>query len=104
MKKSNYQEQTQLENLFEYLIESQVTNIRKTMAKTLDSGTSLVEKIRVILREQGITITSVLTAFKTVIATIDEAFTGSSRPTLNTSVFTCTNGCCGDAKKTISSW
>ena len=44
-------------------LKNQITGIRETIAKVLDSDTSLAEKIRTIFREQGVTIVSILTAF-----------------------------------------
>ena len=41
---------------------NQITSFKETIAKVLDKDTSLAEKIRTLLREQGITIASVLTA------------------------------------------
>ena len=41
---------------------NQITRIKETIAKVLDRNSSLAEKIWVLFREQGITITSVLMA------------------------------------------
>ena len=57
---------------------SQIARIRQTIAKVLDSDTTLGEKIRTIFREQGITIVAVLTAFSLIIATIVQAVTGAA--------------------------
>ena len=43
-------------------LKSQITSFKETIAKVLDSNTSLAEKIRTLFREQGITIASILTA------------------------------------------
>ena len=41
---------------------NQITRFKQTIAKVLDKDTSLAEKIRMLFREQGITITSMLMA------------------------------------------
>ena len=43
-------------------LKSQITGFKETIAKVLDSNTSLVEKIQTLFREQRITIASILTA------------------------------------------
>ena len=43
------------------------------IAKVLDSNTSLAEKIRTLFREQGITITSILTAIRMAIGVLIKA-------------------------------
>ena len=43
-------------------LKNQITSFRETIAKVLDSNTSLAEKIRNLFREQGIMIASILTA------------------------------------------
>ena len=43
------------------------------IAKVLDEDTSMVEKIRTLFREQGITIASILTAIEMVIGVLVEA-------------------------------
>ena len=43
-------------------LQAQVVRIRQTLEKVLDQGTSLAEIIRILSKEQGITIFSVLTA------------------------------------------
>ena len=43
------------------------------IAKVLDSNTSLAEKIRMLFREQGITIASILTAIRMDIGVLIEA-------------------------------
>ena len=45
-------------------LKSQITSFKETIAKVLDKDTSLGEKIRTLFREQGITITSILTAIQ----------------------------------------
>lgn len=57
-------------------LQSQFARIRQTIEKVLDSDSSLAEKIRTIFREQGLTITAVLTAFGLLISTIVGFFTG----------------------------
>ena len=46
------------------------------IAKVLDKYTSLAEKIRMLFREQGITIASVLTAIRMAIGVVTEALPG----------------------------
>ena len=43
-------------------LKNQITSFKETIAKVLDKDTSLGKKIRTLFREQGITITSILTA------------------------------------------
>ena len=57
-------------------LQTQVTRIRQTIEKVLDKDASLAERIHILLREQGITIASILTAFSMTIATIVLAITG----------------------------
>ena len=54
-------------------LKNQITSFRKTIAKVLDSNTSLGEKIRMLFREQGITIASILTAIGMAIGVLVEA-------------------------------
>ena len=54
-------------------LKSQITSFKETIAKVLDKNTSLVEKIRTLFREQGITITSILTAIGMAIGELVEA-------------------------------
>ena len=51
-------------------LQSQFARIRQTIEKVLDGDTTLLEKIKTIFKEQGITIISVLTAVVTIISTI----------------------------------
>ena len=53
-------------------LKSQITSIRETISKVLDSDTTLGEKIRTLFREQGITIASILTAFGMAIGVLVE--------------------------------
>ena len=57
---------------------SQFSRIRQTVEKILDEDTSLREKIKVILREHGLTITAVLTSLGLIISTIVTALTGGT--------------------------
>ena len=57
-------------------LQTQVARIKQTRERVLDKETSLVERIRTLFGEQGITIFSVLTAFSMTIATIVLAITG----------------------------
>ena len=54
-------------------LKNQITSFRENIAKVLDSNTSLAEKIRMLFREQGITIASILTAIKMAIGVLVEA-------------------------------
>ena len=54
-------------------LKNQITSIKETITKVLDSNTSLAEKIRTLFREQGITIASVLTAIWMAIGVLVEA-------------------------------
>ena len=52
---------------------NQITSFKETIAKILDKDTSLAEKIRVLFREHGITIASILTAIGMAIGILVEA-------------------------------
>ena len=54
-------------------LKNQITSFKETIAKVLDKDTSLAEKIRTLLREQGITIASILTAIGMAIGVLVEA-------------------------------
>ena len=54
-------------------LSNQITSIKETITKIMDSDTSLGEKIRTLFREQGITIVSILTAFGMDIGVLVEA-------------------------------
>ena len=54
-------------------LKNQITSFKETIAKVLDKGTSLAEKIRALFREQGITIASILTAIGMAIRVLVEA-------------------------------
>ena len=54
-------------------LKSQITSFHETIAKALDKDTSLGEKIRTLLREQGITIASILTAIGMAVGVLVEA-------------------------------
>ena len=54
-------------------LKNQITSFKETIAKVLDKDTSLGEKIRTLLREQGITIASILTAIGMAIGVLVEA-------------------------------
>ena len=54
-------------------LKSQIMSFKETIAKVLDKDTSLGEKIRTLLREQGITIASILTAIGMAIGVLVEA-------------------------------
>ena len=57
---------------------SQFSRIRQTVKKILDSDLSLREKLKLILREHGLTITAVLTSLGLIISTIVTALTGGA--------------------------
>ena len=52
---------------------SQITSFKETIAKVLNKDTSLAEKLRVLFREQGIMIASILTAIRMAISVLVEA-------------------------------
>ena len=54
-------------------LKNQITSFHKTIAKVLDSNTSLAEKIRTLFTEQEITIGSILTAIGMAIGVLVEA-------------------------------
>ena len=54
-------------------LKNQIMSFCKTIAKVLDSNTSLTEKIRTLFREQGITIASILMAIGMAISVLVEA-------------------------------
>ena len=53
-------------------LKNHITSFKETIAKVLDKDTSLGEKIRTLLREQGITIASILTAIGMAIGVLVE--------------------------------
>ena len=57
---------------------SQFSRIRQTIEKILDEDLSLREKLKLIFREHGLTITAVLTSFGLIISTLINALTGRS--------------------------
>ena len=54
-------------------LKSQITSFKETIAKVLDSNTSLAENIQTLFLEQGIMIASILTAIGMAIRVLDEA-------------------------------
>ena len=60
-------------NLLKGRLKNQITSFKEMIAKVLDKDTSLREKIRTLLREQGITIASILTAIEMAIGVLVEA-------------------------------
>ena len=54
-------------------LKNQITSFKETIAKVLDSNTSLAEKIQTLFREQGIMIASILMAIGMAIGVIVEA-------------------------------
>ena len=55
---------------------NQITSFKETITKVLDRDTSLAENIRMLFREQGIMIASVLTAIGMAIGLLIEALPG----------------------------
>ena len=55
---------------------NQIRSFKETIARVLDKDTSLAEKIRMLFRELGITITSILMAIGMAIGVLVEALTG----------------------------
>ena len=60
-------------NILKGRLRNQITSFKETIAKVLDSNTSLAEKIRTLFREQGIMIASILTAIGMAIGVLVEA-------------------------------
>ena len=60
-------------NLLNGRLPNQITSFKETIAKVLDKGISLGEKIRMLFREQGITIASILMAIGMAIGVLVEA-------------------------------
>ena len=57
---------------------SQFSRIRQTVEKILDEDLSLREKLKLILREHGLTITAILTSLGLIISTIISSLTGGA--------------------------
>ena len=57
---------------------SQFSRIRQTVEKILDEDMSLREKLKLVFREHGLTLTAVLTSLGLIISTIVTALTGGS--------------------------
>ena len=57
-------------------LQSQISRIKETITKILDSDTSLAEKLRTLFREQGITLVAIITAIGMIISTILVSLTG----------------------------
>ena len=53
-------------------LKNQITSFKEAIAKVLDKDTSLGEKIRMLFREQGITIASIVTAIEMAIRVLIE--------------------------------
>ena len=60
-------------NLLKGRLKNQITSFHETIAKVLDSNTSLAEKTQMLFREQGITIASILMAIGMAIGVLVEA-------------------------------
>ena len=75
----------------------QINQIKESITKFLDKETgSLGERIRVLFKEQGITIVSILTAVGMAIGVLIEALLGG--PSMSTTTST-SGGTSGDARK-----
>ena len=72
-------------NLLKGRLKNQIMSFHETIAKVLDKDTSLGEKIRTLLREQGITITSILMAIGMAIGVLVEALLPGGRGAAMTS-------------------
>ena len=59
-------------NIFKGRLKNQITSFKETIAKVLDKDTSLGEKFRMLFREQGIMIASILTAIRMAIGVLVE--------------------------------
>ena len=59
-------------------LSSQFSRIKQTIEKILDEDMSLREKLKLILREHGLTITAVLTSLGLIISTIVSSLTGGA--------------------------
>ena len=59
-------------------LSSQFSRIRQTVEKILDEDMSLREKLKLVFREHGLTITAVLTSLGLIISTIVTALTGGA--------------------------
>ena len=57
-------------------LRNQISRIKETITKILDSDTSLAEKLRTLFREQGITLVAIITAIEMIISTIVVSLTG----------------------------
>ena len=57
-------------NLLKGRLTNQITTFKETISKVLNKDTSLAEKIRMLFREQGITIASILTAVRMAIGVL----------------------------------
>ena len=57
-------------------LQTQVAKIKQTIEKVLDKNTSIAKRIRILFREQSITIFSVLTSHSMTILMIVLAITG----------------------------
>ena len=59
-------------------LRSQFRRIRETITRVLDKNKSLAERVRILFREQGVTIVSILTAIGMTISTLVLALTGGT--------------------------
>ena len=71
-----YRDRLEILSQNRYDLSTQVARIRQTIGKVLDRNTSLVERIRTLFCEQGITIFSILTALSMTISIIVFAIIG----------------------------
>ena len=75
----NTEEQARLEIISQNRkdLQTRVARIKQTLEKVLDKNSSLIERIRTLFREQGITIFSILTALSMTISTFALTITGA---------------------------
>ena len=75
----NTEEQARLEIISQNRkdLQTRVARIKQTLEKVLDKNSSLVERIRTLFREQGITIFSILTALSMTTSTFALTITGA---------------------------
>ena len=91
-------------NDFKYELKNQITSIKETISKILNSDMTLGEKIRTLFREQGITIASILTAFGMAIGVLVEALLPSGEVGSTTTPSNTTGGGDGNDKTNAKEW
>ena len=66
-------------NILKGKLSNQISSIKETITKVLDKDSTLGERVRVLFREQGITIVSILTAFGMAIGFLVESLTTTTQ-------------------------